>query len=253
MHRILVWDLPTRLLHWLLTATVVGATALAMAGHGRGLAFQLHMLLGLVALAVVVLRLLWGFAGTRYAQFRSFLFGPTALARYLAATIRGRGEPHVGHNPGSSYAAYAMLLAPVVLGISGLFAARGAEVGEHIHEPVSHLLVLILLAHIAGIAWHTFRHRENVARSMIDGRKKGAPADAIASSRPLAGLVFVLLCAAWAGLLWSGLDPSTGAIVLPVGGVSIVGARGSGELREQSGDHERGSREDDHDSGDHER
>ena len=83
MNRILIWDIPTRVFHWLLTGTLIAALSIALVVDDDSTVFQLHMLFGLIAAFVVILRLLWGIVGSRYARFGSFLFGPKALFGYL--------------------------------------------------------------------------------------------------------------------------------------------------------------------------
>ncbi|MFT3771741.1 MAG: cytochrome b/b6 domain-containing protein [Minicystis sp.] len=88
--RVLVWDLPTRLLHWLLAASFIGAFAVAVLSEHRNPVFAVHMLLGAIAAFVVVLRIAWGFVGLRYARFRSFAFGPRAVVEYVRGAFAGR-------------------------------------------------------------------------------------------------------------------------------------------------------------------
>jgi len=166
--------------------------------------FQLHMLAGLFVAFVVVLRLVWGIAGTRYARFGALLFG-RGIARYLKGALQRTAERHVGHNPGSAYAAYAMLLLPLGLVATGILMGR-SEAFEDVHEVLAWTTVAAVVAHLAGIAWHTIRHREAVALSMVDGKKQGEPAQAIPSSRPLLGLLFLALSAGWALIVYSGHD-----------------------------------------------
>ena len=72
IQRILVWDIPTRVFHWLLALSFAGAYLTAESERYR----DIHVVLGYTLLGLIGFRLLWGFFGTRYAQFRSFLFSP---------------------------------------------------------------------------------------------------------------------------------------------------------------------------------
>src|SRR5262249_45512475 len=117
--RVLVWDLPTRLLHWLLALSFAGAFAVAVAVRHRSGVFSLHMLLGVIAALVVVLRAAWGFVGSRYARFGAFALAPRALLRYLWALATGKDERHVGHNPAASWVALAMLVSVLGVAVTG--------------------------------------------------------------------------------------------------------------------------------------
>jgi hypothetical protein len=61
---VLVWDLPTRVLHWTLVGSFLGGLGVAAIPDDKSPAFRLHMLLGLMASGGVVLRLCWGLAGS---------------------------------------------------------------------------------------------------------------------------------------------------------------------------------------------
>ncbi|MBN1612747.1 MAG: cytochrome b/b6 domain-containing protein [Polyangiaceae bacterium] len=213
MSRILVWDLPTRLFHWLFTATVVAALAIALLVDDDSTLFQVHMLLGLVAGFMVLLRLVWGFAGSRYARFGSFLFGPKALVEYLAGVFRRNGERHLGHNPGSAYAIYAMLLLALGLALSGLMMPSWKAL-EELHEVMAYSMLLVAGAHFAGIVLHTLRHRENIALSMVNGRKNGDAAQGIGSSNAIIGIVFLALTAGASAVVVNGHDEGARQLTL---------------------------------------
>ncbi len=82
--RILVWDLPARLFHWLLAASFAGAFLTAESERYR----DVHVLLGYTVLALLAFRLVWAFVGSRYARLSSFAFGPTAVMAYLSPCSR---------------------------------------------------------------------------------------------------------------------------------------------------------------------
>jgi len=108
MKRLLVWDLPVRLFHVLLGLTFIGTFGIVNLVDDQNSLFSAHMLLGLVLAFMVILRLVWGFVGTRHARFSDFLHGPRAVLTYLKDTARGRPTHHAGHNPGSSVAIFLM-------------------------------------------------------------------------------------------------------------------------------------------------
>jgi cytochrome b len=169
--------------------------------------FQTHMLLGMVATFLIVLRIIWGVMGTRYARFGSFLFSPKALFAYLQGSLRHTDERFIGHNPGSAYATFAMIILTLGLAITGTLMSK-FEALKEAHEIMAFLMAITVVLHIIGLVWYTLRHRENITRGMIDGKKVGLPADAIASSRPLLGLVFLILAIGWTALVFRGHEPS---------------------------------------------
>lgn len=214
--RVLVWDLPTRLLHWLLAASFTGAFAVAMLAGHRSAAFAVHMLLGAIAAIVVALRVAWGFVGSRYARFRSFAFGPRAVIDHVRGAFTGRGEAHVGHNPANGWVAYAMLVSVLGVAITGALIGRGGHVVKEIHEVLAYSMAALVAVHLAGLALHVAKRRDDIALGMIDGKKPAAPALAIASAHPIVALVMLGLVGAWAGSLVRGYDATSRSVTIPV-------------------------------------
>ncbi|MFO0745286.1 MAG: cytochrome b/b6 domain-containing protein [Myxococcota bacterium] len=220
MTRLLVWDLPVRLFHVLLAVTFAGAFALSSVDDDSPV-FAAHMLLGLVMAFMVALRVVWGFVGTRHARFADFVHGPRAILRYFGGVLRGRAGRDAGHNPGSSVAIFLMLALVVGLAVTGVLMGQGDESLEDLHGAFAVALLVVVGLHVAGVILHSVRQRENLTRSMIDGRKEVAPEQAIAGPRPVVGLVFLALTGLWASLLAAGFDPVTRRLELPIVAASL--------------------------------
>lgn len=240
MKRILVWDLPTRLFHWLLAGSFIAAFTIANVMDDDSPTFAVHMLLGAVMGLMVVLRVVWGFVGSRYARFGSFAFGPSDVLAYLKGTVSGEGKRYIGHNPGSSVAIWAMLGLTLGLGVSGALMSTN-EALEEVHEVLSYALLAVVVTHVVGVIWHTLRHRENITASMVSGYKDGEPESAIPSVHPAAAAVFLALTAAWAGLLVQGYDGATRTVTLPLVGTTLQLGEGpeggGGDTGEPGGEH----------------
>lgn len=221
MSKVLIWDLPTRLIHWLLAVGILLTFAIAQLAGEHSKLFVVHMLIGIVIGFVVLLRLIWGFIGTRYARFSSFIFGPSAVLRYLKEALNATGERFIGHNPGSSCSIFAMLLLTCTTVITGLLASNGSEPAEELHGVSAYTLLAVIAIHILGVAWHTIRHRENITLGMLTGMKAGSPSDAIRSSRPVAAVVFAAAIVLLGVGLWRNYDTAKGQTKLPVIGTAI--------------------------------
>jgi cytochrome b len=215
--RVRIWDLPTRFLHWLLAGSFIGAFVIATLAGEHSRSFPLHMLLGAVAAFAVLLRVVWGFAGSKYARFGSFRFGPRAVIAYL----RGRAERSPGHNPANAWAAWAMFGLTLAIAVSGALIPRAGHAMKEVHELFVYAMLGVVGAHLAGLAWHTLRKRENIALGMIDGKKLARRDQAIASFHPVVAVVFVALTGAWTAGLMHGYDASTHSVTLPIVGKTI--------------------------------
>jgi cytochrome b len=230
-----VWDLPTRLFHWTLVGLFTGAFAVAHLAGEHKPAFAIHMLLGLILLAAIAFRIAWGFVGSRHARFASFLYSPAALVGYVKEAFAGRDRPSAGHNPGSSWAIYAMLSLPLLLVATGLKAQGRSELFEEVHGILGWIMLAAVVAHLAGLAFHTFRHREPIALAMVTGARRGEQADAIDSSHPVAALLFLLLVGGWAALVLRGHDPVAKVVRVPGIGLTIPVAEKPPEAGERRG------------------
>lgn len=231
MKRILVWDLPVRLFHWLLAGAFLGAFLIANLVDDESALFTAHMWLGGIAAFMVVLRILWGLLGSRHARFTGFDLRPSSLLAYLKGLGRN-ARRWVGHNPATSWAALAMFAIILGLAYTGANMSSGGEAFEEIHEVLAWSLVAIVGVHVAGIVWHTVRTRENIALSMVDGKKEAEMSAAIPRAHALTALAFVALTGLWAGGLYDGYDPATRTVTLPVVGSTLQLGEGEDEEHE---------------------
>lgn len=181
MNKILVWDLPTRIGHWLLVATF-GVSYFT--GDSEELRLG-HVAAGYALGGALAFRLFWGMAGTRYARFSSFLFSPRRVFTYLADVFKGKPDHWVGHNPAGSYAVYALLLLGLAVVGSGwaVYAEVGGDRLEEAHDTMSYIMLGVVGVHVTGVVVSSRLHRENLVRSMVTGYKQGKGEEAIESSK----------------------------------------------------------------------
>lgn len=195
MTRILVWDWPVRLGHWLLVGGFVLAWLTAECERLR----LVHIGAGGAMLAVATFRLLWGILGTRHARFGAFLRGPAAVRAYLLSLLGPRPEHHIGHNPAGGWAIVLLLSLVVLAGISGWCTNQdlgGAWIAE-LHEGLAATLLAVVAVHVGGVVVSSLVHRENLIRAMVTGVKVGPPGAALSSARPAAAVLLL----AWVAVL----------------------------------------------------
>jgi cytochrome b len=236
MNRVLIWDLPTRLFHWLLSGGFIAAAIIALALGEDSPLFPYHAIIGLTIALMVCLRVIWGIAGTRYAKFGSFIFGPRAVIEYMKGTVVGGGKRYIGHNPGSALAIFALLGLVLAMAVTGIMMGQGNEGVKEIHEVLAWVTVGFVVAHVLGVALHTIRHRENITLSMIHGKKRAEPSDAIASAKPIIAVIFLAIAGAWAVGLIRNYNPAAKTTKLPLIGTVL-------QLGENEGGNESGGKE----------
>lgn len=173
-----VWDPVVRLFHWSLIA------GFAVAWFSANQAEGLHTWVGYGAGGLILLRLIWGVVGTRYARFSSFVKGPIGIARYLRAILQGSEARYIGHNPAGGAMVLALMAGVMGLVVTGWMQFTDAYYGEdwvtNLHSLIAHGLLVMIVVHLCGVALASLRHHENLVRAMITGRKRAAQGDDIA-------------------------------------------------------------------------
>lgn len=169
-----VWDIFVRLFHWSL------ATSFVVAWLTRHSSDDIHHLAGYAAAGLVALRVVWGVVGTHYARFNQFVHSPRTVLGYLRDIATGQEARYVGHNPAGGAMIVALLLAMSSTALTGWMMTTdqfwGVEWVSKTHERLADGLLILVLLHIAGVVLASMRHRENLVRAMLTGRKRAADA-----------------------------------------------------------------------------
>jgi cytochrome b len=217
MDKKLVYDLPTRIFHWLFAVLFLGAFVIAKTVDDESPVYALHMLAGIAIVGLVIFRIVWGFIGTQHARFSNFALRPADMIVYFKDIVEGGKKRWAGHNPASSWAAISMLALAIGLGVSGYLMVSGVqkETFEEVHELFANLFIVIVVLHLAGIVLHTVRHKEMIALSMVDGKKSNIlSGQVIPSPRPVAGIMFAGLACVLGLYLFTHYDRQVGQLDL---------------------------------------
>jgi len=204
----LVWDLPTRVTHWLLAICV----PLAWVTHELGTEyFHWHRYTGYTVAVLVAFRVVWGWAGTKHARFASFLRGPRSVLDYVCSFGRGAADNVPGHNPAGGWMAIVLLGLLGLQVATGLFAndqifntgpfygwvsAQTSDALSRLHRRSYDWLLIAVAIHIAAVLVYLIVKKRNLVRPMLTGRKSPdevAPQDAIEGSRTGRALAIVLV------------------------------------------------------------
>jgi cytochrome b len=151
-------------------------------------AIEWHFRVGYAVLTLLLFRILWGFAGPRYARFASFTPTPAALLAYL----RKPHTPHAGHSPVGALSVYAMLSAVLTQAMLGLFANDGSysegpwarfvagatsDWLTRLHKWNQWLIAGLIGLHLAAIVYYLLRKHDNLVPPMVHGRRRGVIAE----------------------------------------------------------------------------
>lgn len=178
-----VWDPFVRIFHWSL---VLAFTIAWLSGDELKI---LHNNAGYVVLGLVLLRIAWGFIGTRHARFQDFVYPSAEVKGFLLDTLKQRARRYLGHNPVGGAMIMLMLLSLIITTVTGIacygiedgagllamlagIPGWGEEMLEEVHEFFANLMVLLVIVHVIGVIVEGRLNRENLVTAMLTGRKR---------------------------------------------------------------------------------
>lgn len=176
-----VWDVPVRLFHW---ALVIMVATLWTTGELGSL--DIHMKIGVWALALLLFRVAWGFVGSQTARFSEFVRGPGAIRAYLIAARTGAVRS-IGHNPLGALSVLALLILLSAQAITGLFttddivtdgplvhavSSKTAAMLSSLHRLGGKLILALVALHLAAVLFYTAVKKDDMVRAMITGTKR---------------------------------------------------------------------------------
>lgn len=204
-----VWDIPTRLFHWILLAAVVVAALTGLLLLPVWL--NLHLWAGTAIILLLLFRLVWGFTGSTHSRFASFLYSPQTILHHLRGLFAGKSEHATGHNPVGAVMIFTLLGVLTLLAATGLIILGGLDKQgplrgvmsyaaaaplREVHELLAYALLVLAAGHVAGVAMESVRSRFNLVRGMIDGLKPAPAAEQLSPPRTGAFIAAAALLAA---------------------------------------------------------
>ncbi len=169
MRKVKIWDPLVRLFHWSLVAAFA-ANALFVDEESA-----LHLWLGYTIVGLVLIRILWGFVGSRYARFSSFPPSLSGATGQLTEIATGRRRIHPGHTPLGALMIYNLLASLLAIGLSGYMMTTnmfwGIEWVEDLHEAFAIWVEISVVLHIAAVIFESRRTKVNLPRAMVTGYK----------------------------------------------------------------------------------
>ena len=203
MKKKLVWDVPVRLFHWLLVLCIFGQWFTAEVLED---AMDIHFYIGYFTLGLIIFRLIWGFVGTKYARFSSFIAGPKTMLGYVRNLISKQHTFTIGHNSVGGLILPAIILLVGLQAISGLFTSddviysgpyydsASTEIQQYmqwLHHNIFDLLLMIIGLHLLAIFWYLVGLKHNLIGPMIHGKKVVSEIDSIGHSQILKAILLI--------------------------------------------------------------
>jgi cytochrome b len=206
-----IWDLPTRLFHWVLVLLIIGSYVTIKANM-----LTLHVLCGETILVLVLWRLVWGLVGSDTARFSQFIRSPFAAIRHLLHFARREPDTQIGHNEAGGWVVLgllALLLAQIGTGLFGrndddfvegplakLIAGPLSEKLMSLHSVIFDAIMIVVLLHVIAIIAYAVVKRHDLVRPMFTGKKRlpaATPAPRMASPVLATAIMVVAAVAVW--------------------------------------------------------
>ena len=168
--QVLVWDRVVRYFHWTVVAGCVLDLAVFTDGKGA------HRFIGYIVALALIIRVAWGFVGAGHARFDNFVPSRAKLGEYLKALAQGHAPRFLGHNPAGAVMMLALMVLLAGVSLTGwmltLDANFGNETLEDLHGALANSIFVFAGLHVAAALFESWKHGENLVRSMITGRKR---------------------------------------------------------------------------------
>ena len=217
VERIKVWDLPTRVFHWLLVVSFAGAWLTRDSERWH----DVHMMFGHTVGGLILFRIVWGFTGSYYALFSSFECSPGRVFSYLAGLLRGKPERRVGHSPAGAAMALLFFGLGLFIAGSGIVVARevGGETLAEFHALAAKTMLVLVGLHVLAVVLSAVVLRIDLVRPMFTGRKIGLHRERIGRWRTGVGIALLVAVSAYWSADRAGLLGEDGKSRRPVSSV----------------------------------
>ena len=168
-NKIKVWDRVVRIAHWGLAILVI----LNFIDEGGD---QLHRYAGYAATGIVLIRIVWGFTGSRYARFSEWWPSPSRVIAYTRLKLKGEAQRYIGHNPLGAVMMLFLMALVLNQGITGYLLGTdrffGEEWLENWHVLSANLFMVAVGLHVLGALAESWAHKENLPAAMVHGYKR---------------------------------------------------------------------------------
>lgn len=215
-HPVKIWDLPTRLFHWVLVA---GIAFMWFSTEISDSLMDRHAQVGELLLSLVLFRIVWGFVGSDSARFGTFLASPANTINYAKTLFSRKPSWHAGHNPMGGWMVLALLLVVLGQAVSGLFmtddimtegplyAVASSDLADLMmsaHHLLFDVLVALIVLHVAAILFYRIVKRTNLIPAMVKGSAQWPEGEPVASTLTFrsAWLALVIFVACYAGVYY---------------------------------------------------
>ena len=175
----MVWDLPTRIFHWLLVFSICGSFITIKNDW-----MLAHEKCGLTVLGLLTFRIIWGVIGYPTARFAQFVKGPRAIFAYIQQLIGPEKVYSFGHNPIGALSVIALLLVILSQALTGTLSTDDiiydgplysifpmfTKFAGSLHQFFPSIILSLIALHLIAIVCHRIFFKEKLLSQMITGK-----------------------------------------------------------------------------------
>lgn len=203
-----LWDIPTRVCHWLFVIVIGFSWWSVEYDH-----LEWHTWSGYTLLVLIIFRIVWGIIGSHTAQFHHFLSSPRAFFSYSRTLFKKDSKPSVGHNPMGAWSVVLLLLLMLAQVLLGLFSedvdglASGPlsfwvsyDTGRwaaETHEDLFDYLLAFIALHVGVIFFYLIYKKDNLILPMITGKKDKVDTQSLRFSPTWLALIILAMSSAF--------------------------------------------------------
>jgi cytochrome b len=188
-NKVLVWDFPVRIFHWGLAICFVGSWLTSESENYK----MLHISFGYTGVFLLLFRLFWGFFGTKYANFKTFIYRFVEIKKYILNVFSKKKDHYIGHNPAAGMMMLFLMILFLLTSFSGFLVYKEFVESKDFHEIFAYITMVLVIGHVLAAILMSILEKQNLVKSMVTGKKNGHSKEGIKDSKLVVGIVLIVV------------------------------------------------------------
>lgn len=166
-NKVLVWDFPVRIFHWGLAICFVGSWLTSESENYK----MLHISFGYTGVFLLLFRLFLGFFGTKYANFKTFIYRFVEIKKYILNVFSKKKDHYIGHNPAAGMMMLFLMILFLLTSFSGFLVYKEFVESKDFHEIFAYITMVLVIGHVLAAILMSILEKQNLVKSMVTGKK----------------------------------------------------------------------------------
>lgn len=188
-NKVLVWDFPVRIFHWGLAICFVGSWLTSESEEYK----MLHISFGYTGVLLLLFRIYWGFFGTKYSKFKTFIYRFVEIKKYIYNVFYKKKNHYIGHNPAAGLMMLFLMILFLLTSFSGFLLYKEFVESKDFHEIFANITMILVIGHVLAAIVMSIMEKQNLVKSMVTGEKKGISKEGIKESKLVVGVFLIIV------------------------------------------------------------